>query len=140
MSRKSECDKKALREMIDIFYPNDMLENETCYDWMGYEINEANFLTYHHITKAATLRSNNISDDATLDNGACLGNLSHSALHFIEKLDKELYDLWNDVFLLINKTRKLPDGEMMERIRVLQERSSKVLDGQEEKKSRRSRK
>ena len=138
MSKKSECDKKVLKEMIGIFYPNDMLKKQVCYDWMGYEINDTNVLTYHHIAKASSLRSEGLSDEATIDNGACLGELSHAALHIIEKLDKEVYDSWNELFILINRSRKPLDEDMMEKIRKLEEASFQVIASEEEKKSGKS--
>ena len=122
--------------MIKIYYPNDKLKKEKCYDWMGYEIDEDNFLTYHHIVKASSLRSNEKSQKATIDNGACLGSLSHSALHFIESIDKELYNAWNKLFLAINKSRKPIDEETEALIEELQFHSNKAIENYQEEKSK----
>lgn len=123
-----ESNKRALKELIEIFYPNNKLKTETCYDWMGYEINEYNPLTLHHITKASTLRSKKESDETTIDNGACLGDLSHIPLHTIEKVDSALYNAWNDLFKTINDSRKEIDEDTIGKIKILQTLSLEALD------------
>ena len=132
----SETNQKVLKEAITIFYPNDKLKKEECLDFMGYAINDYNMLTLHHITKAATLRSQGLSDVATIDNCACLGDYSHQALHYIETLDKDLYDDWNILFLKINHSRKEFTKEFMDEIVSLQTRSMEVIDNYNMEKSR----
>ena len=99
MSNKATIRKKIMKQMKEIYYPND----KPYIDWMGYEIDEDNYPTYHHIEKREDLKKQGESIDPTLENGAYLGNLSHSALHFIEGIDKELYYSWNHFKYIIHR-------------------------------------
>ena len=56
------------------------------------------------------------SIEATVENGAYLGKKSHEMLHQIEQLDPELYECWNDLFLMINKMRIYPIQDVWEMI------------------------
>ena len=94
-------------------------------DWMGYEMDEEdNWATYHHIVS----ETNGGSDD--IDNGAILGYRSCQMLHQIEKIDKDLYDSWNEVFLIINKMGTYPIPEVWSMIMNLQVQSEQVLKEQ----------
>lgn len=65
------------------------------YDWMDYLIID-NELTFHHIKK---------KEDAGLfemSNGALLTPRAHNYLHFIERVDKDIYLRLNEVFQNIN--------------------------------------
>ena len=129
MSNKSEKNQEMVKEMAKIFYPNDALKRLKCIDFMGYEFNDNyNKPTYHHIEKASSLREQNISDNATFDNGAILGEASHEALHIIEDEDIELYNDWNRLFEKINRSRLQYWDEFIPEIIELQERSQVVLD------------
>lgn len=128
MKNNSETNQKVLKEAMAIFYPNNKLKREECLDFMGYAFNDCNTPTLHHITKAATLRAQGLSDVATIDNCACLGEYSHCALHYIETIDQELYDDWNQLFLKINASRKEFGNEFMSEIITLQERSMEAIE------------
>lgn len=81
--------KEVKKDMILIY-------NTTEYDWMNYKIDEEDVITFHHIIKKEN------GGEYTLDNGALLTERAHSHLHFIEQVDKEIYDRINEVFLDIN--------------------------------------
>lgn len=129
--------KKVLMEMLDIYYPEDKRAEEYYIDFMGYKIDDENFPTYHHIEKASDLKSKHESAEATIENGAILGELSHRVLHTIEKYDKKLYDSWNELFLLIVKTRSYPSPEIIDKITKLQVLSTKLIEDEENKKRER---
>lgn len=126
MSRNKKL-KKVLEQMKEIYY-KDITNSDDYIDWMGYKIDEENYPTYHHILKASVLRSNSEFDIDIFSNFAYLGNQSHSALHFIEQLDKNLYEEWNNIFRKINISRCYPSGEILNEIKILQERSMEVID------------
>ena len=141
---KKYKNKNALKEAMNIFYPNDKLKKEECLDFMGCPFDEFNVPSLHHIEKASTLREKGLDDAGTLDNCACLGEYSHQALHIIEGYDKKLYDMWNDLFKRINRTRKEFDNEFMDEITILKNHSIEVIDEYnrrvEEKNAKRSKK
>ena len=129
MSNKSEKNQKMLKEMAEVFYPNNQLKKVKCIDFMGYEFDDGyNKPTYHHIEKASSLREQQLSDNATFENGAILGEASHEALHIIEQEDIGLYNDWNNLFAKINASRQEYWDEFMPEIIELQERSQAVLD------------
>ncbi len=97
-------------------------------DWMGYPITNDNNPSYHHIVKAEDLRAEGKSDEATVENGAYLGKISHEKLHVIEMLDQELYDCWNDLFLMINRMSMYPIEDVWKMIFLLQEKTEKLLE------------
>ena len=82
MSKKSN--NKILYEMKSIYYPLEYQDNDKYLDWMGYLITEENTPSYHHITKASSLKSKGEDIKATLENGAYLGVQSHIVLNYIE--------------------------------------------------------
>ena len=95
---------------------------------MGFRITEENKPSYHHIIKAEELRHNKESDIATIENGAYLGKKSHELLHKIEVIDKDLYDLWNNLFLEINRLGTYPTEELWSMVYILQDKSIHCLD------------
>ena len=130
MKNKASIRKKVMKQMKEIYYPDD----KAYIDWMGYEINEENYPTYHHIEKREDLKRNGESIDPTIENGAYLGNLSHSTLHYIETIDKELYYSWNHLFLIINKMRCYPIDDVLKMINNLQKLSEDAINKHNNKK------
>jgi hypothetical protein len=102
---------------------------------MGYLITEENKPSYHHIVKAEELKRNEESYDATVENGAYLGKVSHEMLHVIEQLDEDLYESWNNVFRIINESKKYPDEEMWTMVYYLRKESEKLLSEHKKSKS-----
>ena len=70
------------------------------YDWMNYLIID-NELTFHHIIKKENGGLLEIS------NGALLTPRAHNYLHFIERVDYDIYLRINDVFKNINSGKKI---------------------------------
>ena len=136
MKNKQKKYKLVLNEMKKIYYAGS--EDLPTYnlDWMGCEIDEYNYPTYHHITKASELREKNENDIATLENGAYLGTQSHESLHYIETFDPKLYNAWNKMFLYINKTNKHPDKETWNNIFDLLNISIIAIENHEKNKKR----
>lgn len=124
MRRTIKINNEILRQMRLIYYP----KGKEYIDWMGFKITDENKRSYHHITKAETLRKNNEKDIATLENGAYLGKKSHEMLHKIETIDKELYDSWNYLFLVINKMKCYPIDDVWNLVYSLQERTLETLN------------
>ena len=120
---KASVRKKIMKEMYQIYYN----ENKEYIDWMGYEINDKNYPTYHHIEKREDLKKENKDIEATIENGAYLGIESHQMLHDIEKLDKDLYYSWNHLFLVINKMRCYPIDDVIDIINKLKNRSEELI-------------
>ena len=126
MSSKRRKNNVLLNQMKDIYYHDK--KGDEYLDWMGYQIDEENTPSAHHIVKASTLKSSNIDDTATLENTAYLGVQSHAVLHYIEKFDKELYEAWNYVFLLINRMKCYPIDDVWKIVFNLQELTDKSID------------
>ena len=110
------------RKMKSIYYS----DNNEYLDWMGFKITNDNYPSYHHIIKAEDLRKNDEDYIPTVSNGAYLGKKSHELLHRIEKLDKELYDSWNDLFLIINRMGIYPIDDVWKMVFELQEKSLEI--------------
>ncbi len=117
-----------LNQMRDIYYPKEKRIGKYYLDWMGYSIDEENTPSYHHIIKSSTLKSENKDSNPTLENGAYLGVQSHYVLHYIEKIDIELYNAWNYLFLLINKMKCYPIDDVWKMVFNLQEITDKKID------------
>ena len=118
-----KLNNEILKQMKKIYYQKGV----EYIDWMGYKITNENKPSYHHIIKSEQLKKDNMETIATLDNGAYLGKKSHEILHKIELIDNDLYDIWNKVFILINKTKTYPDNNILEMIYNLKEKTEKVL-------------
>jgi hypothetical protein len=97
-------------------------------DWMGYPITVDNHPTYHHIVKREELLRDGKSIEATVENGAYLGKISHEKLHQIELIDHDLYICWNDLFLAINRMGIPPIKDVMGMINQLQELTEKAIE------------
>ena len=121
MRRTIKINNEILKQMKKIYYS----KGSSYIDWMGFKIDDINKPSYHHIEKAENLRNNNKSDLATLENGAYLGKKSHELLHKIEILDKDLYNSWNYVFMLINKMKTYPVDDVWN---IVFELKNKTLD------------
>lgn len=128
MRKTIKLNNEILHQMRKIYYPKD----KEYIDWMGFRITEENKPSYHHITKAKTLRDNNENDDATIENGAYLGKKSHEMLHKIENIDKDLYDAWNYLFLLINKMKSYPIDDVQKMIYDLKDKSINIINNNDD--------
>ena len=104
-------------------------------DWMGYLITEDNKPSYHHIIKKEELKRINESIDATVENGAYLGKRSHEMLHKIEIIDHELYECWNDLFLIINRMNIYPIKDVWNMVFKLRDLSEKAINEHKKSKS-----
>ena len=122
--RENKINNEILKKMKKIYYP----KGELYIDWMGYRITDINKPSYHHIVKAETLKEKELKTEATIENGAYLGKKSHELLHKIELLDKELYNSWNELFILINKEKKYPNEELISKIFELNNQTSKIIE------------
>lgn len=119
MRKSIKLNNEVLKQMKKIYY----LENKEYLDWMGFKITDINKPSYHHINKAEDLKKNNESYFATIENGAYLGKKSHELLHKIESMDKDLYDSWNYIFLVINRSKMYPIDDIWNIIFNLQEKT-----------------
>ena len=129
MRRTIKINNEILKEMKKIYYK----KGYEYIDWMGFKIDDINKPSYHHIEKAENLRNNNESDIATIDNGAYLGKKSHELLHKIEVLDKDLYDSWNYLFLLINKMKTYPIDDVWDLVYELKDKSLNLVNKEKKK-------
>ena len=118
----------VLREMRTIYYGPDIKSLSPHKDFMGYDIDEFNAPTYHHIKKEAELKAEHESAKATVENGAYLGEYSHRALHSLEEISPELYEKWNQLFLKIVKLKNLQEESIVEETIELQKESTKILE------------
>jgi len=137
MSKKRNRNHQILLEMKKIYYPLDIQNSDKYLDWMGWPITSENMPSYHHIEKVSSLKSKNEYDGATIENGAYLGTQSHQVLHYIEQIDKKLYEAWNYVFLLINKMRCYPIDDIWRMIDNLNNITIKTIEENNERKTRR---
>ena len=119
MRKTIKKNNEVIKQMKEIY----CVKNKENIDWMGFPITDINTPSYHHIIKAEDLRNNHESDLATISNGAYLGKKSHELLHRIEYKDKELYDAWNYVFMIINRMNVYPIDDVWKIIYKLQEKS-----------------
>ena len=109
--------------MRKIYFP----DNEPYIDWMGFPITEENKPIYHHIEKKADLKKQKKEAYASVENGAYLGKHSHELLHHIEIFDKDLYDAWNYIFLVINKMKCYPIPVVWDMIHDLQRQTEELF-------------
>ena len=119
MRRTIKINNEVLKQMKKIYYP----KGKEYLDWMGFPITDINKPSYHHIVKAEDLRREKESDQATISNGAYLGKKSHELLHKIENQDKDLYNSWNDLFLIINKMGIYPIDDVWDMVFNLRKKS-----------------
>ena len=130
MRKKYNLNNEILKQMKKIYY----YKGCTYLDWMGFPITPFNKPSYHHIKKASELKDNKEDYTATIENGAFLGKNSHDLLHIIERIDNDLYNTWNSLFLLINKGMKYPSEEIWNTISVLKEKTILKIQNNEIKK------
>lgn len=127
---KAVIRKKVMKEMKDIFYP----EGKEYIDWMGNKLDDKNYPTYHHIEKREDLIKSGKDIDASIENGAYLGVISHQKLHDIEKINIDLYYSWNNLFRIINDKRCYMSEDILSMIDDLNKISNEVLSVKELKK------
>lgn len=121
--KKCEENRNTLHDMRKIYYKSD-----TPYiDWMGFKITEENKPSYHHIEKQEDLKKEKKDTKATVENGAYLGKKSHELLHRIELVDKDLYESWNYIFLVINKMKCYPIEDVWKIIYNLREKTDELF-------------
>lgn len=114
----------VLKSMRAIYYKN--VVNRL--DWMGYLITEDNKPSYHHIVKKEDLIKEGISCAPTVENGAYLGTRSHEILHLLEIIDHDLYECWNDLFLMINEMRIYPIPDVWNMVYHLQDLTVEAIN------------
>ena len=101
----SRTRKEVKKELLEIFNPR-------YHDWMNYIIDNEE-ITYHHIQKEED------GGEYTLDNGALLTHRAHDYLHYIEKVDSDIYEEINKVFKEINESREKPTYNQKLKIELL---------------------
>lgn len=131
--------RQVLNEIEKIYYDG-VIGTTKHLDWMGYPIDEYNTPTYHHIIKQSTLKSQRLNSAPSIDNCAYLGVESHDYLHYIEKLNKELYESWNYVFSVINKMKCYPIDDVWKIVFNLQNITDNFVDEYIERKEANSNK
>ena len=90
----NENNKDVRSKLFNMFYPMD-------HDWMNYVILD-DILTFHHIIKEED------GGNYVVDNGAILTQRAHTYLHYIEKIDKDIFNEINIVLKRINESRQEP--------------------------------
>ena len=120
---KKRVNRHMLSKMRLIYYP----KGAPYIDWMGYPITAENLRSYHHIVKKEDLKKQNLSEKATIENGAYLGKKSHELLHRVEQVDPELYEMWNYVFLIINRMGCYPIPDVWEMVYSLQRQTEELF-------------
>jgi hypothetical protein len=93
--------KEIMQDMLKIFKPSGV-------DWMGWEITETNYLTYHHIIEQRN------GGEESIYNGALITRKAHLFLNFLSENNPELYREYQYWFRLINDMRRPPSPEIME--------------------------
>lgn len=110
-------EQRVIKEMIEIYEPGD-------YDWMGSRISKKNVLTFHHIVKR--------KEGLTIkENGALLTQKSHQRLNKLEAHNKELFERWQWLFVLINTSNMPPNEYMIAQIQELKEETTSFIYGKE---------
>lgn len=110
-------EQRVIKEMIEIYKPDE-------YDWMGSRISKKNVLTFHHIVKR--------KEGLTIkENGALLTQKSHQRLNKLEAHNKELFERWQWLFVLINTSNMPPNEDMVAQIQELKEETTSFIYGKE---------
>lgn len=117
--KNEKMDQIVLDAMRKIYGPEECSDVEL--DWMGYEIDDENDAVYHHIVSEKDGGSNDI------ENGAILGRRSRHMLHRLQNVDPELFNAWNDVFLIVNRMGTYPVPEVWNMIMDCQTQTEQVL-------------
>lgn len=110
----------ALAMMLKIFGPMTV-------DWMGFNIDESNPLTFHHIRKKSEGGGNN------LNNGALIGKKSHRYLNILEVYQPELHNEWNLFFSIVNESKRPLNEEFTEWRDQLKKRTTAFIFGEYKK-------
>ena len=76
------------------------------YDFMGYHLNKSD-ATFHHIVKREE------GGDRSIQNGAVLMPYSHEYLHLIEYIDKEKYEIINNMFKFFHARGNIDEYDYM---------------------------
>jgi hypothetical protein len=95
--------KRALRNKIEIYQPNDI-------DWMNFKLTRDNPYTLHHI-----LEKRNGGDNSP-DNLAILTKIAHKLLNVLDKVCPDAYDDLQDVFIKINGSGEPPTDEIINEV------------------------
>lgn len=110
-------EQRVIKEMIEIYEPGE-------YDWMESRISKKNVLTFHHIVKR--------KEGLTIkENGALLTQKSHQRLNKLEAHNKELFERWQWLFVLINTSNMPPNEDMIAQIQELKEETTSFIYGKE---------
>ena len=110
-------EQRVIKEMIEIYKLDE-------YDWMGSRISKKNVLTFHHIVKR--------KEGLTIkENGALLTQKSHQRLNKLEAHNKELFERWQWLFVLINTSNMPPNEDMIAQIQELKEETTSFIYGKE---------
>ena len=88
-------------QMLSIF-------GEGC--WMGYKVTKKNQYTYHHIKEAR------YGGRVSIDNGALLTRGAHNDLNLLDEHARDLYHELNDLFKILNQTKKPPTKEYFKEV------------------------
>ena len=127
---KAVIRKKVMKEMKEIYYK----DGKEYIDWMGNKLDDKNYPTYHHIEKREDLIKSGKDIEASLENGAYLGIISHQKLHEIEKINIDLYYAWNKLFRLINDKKCYMSDDILSMIDKLNKTGDEILNVKELKK------
>lgn len=77
-------------------------------DWLGYELQKGDYLSFHHIVPKRE------HGKRIIDNGAILsGKVSHPYIHLIESKDIEIYSYINNMLKTINNQRYMPTKQQL---------------------------
>ena len=125
---KKSKNKEILNQMKEIYYKGMNIGDSKYLDWMGFEITYENKPSYHHIIKLQKQKSEGIAELTTIENGAYLGEYSHTALHQIERVDINLYNRWNNLFKEIVEQGTYPTIDLWEKVFDLQVESIELFD------------
>lgn len=105
---------EVLEMMISIYKPEG-------YDWMGYKLQKDNPLTYHHIVEKHN------GGVVSIINGALLTKRAHQKLNKIKRKDPWTYDMWQVLFIEINRSQMPPTEEHKGRMLELKMQSNRAL-------------
>ena len=89
---------------------------ELKYDFMGYNFNKENDLSFHHLIIPHRLcKIHNIENEGYVEwNGAILRqNTAHNYLHIIERYDREMFDSITNYMIEENKQGYIDDKHLL---------------------------
>ena len=97
------------------------LYKTTDLDWMGDKINNPCDLTRHHIIKKQ------YNGEDSISNYALLTTYSHHLIHYFEIQYNKEYNMLNDLFIELNKSKKEPTKEYYENVLLIIKRIKKDM-------------